>query len=137
MNDIPEYASVILVTPDNQLILQLRDDKPDIVDPNMLSLFASRMQPGEDPEAAARRAALEETTVKVTKLEPFMTYYTNMERFCRVSRSHAFIARNIDPATINVKQGQGYRLVKNQDQLDSQAVALISKDILHAYFDTR
>lgn len=132
-----QYASVILLTPDREIVLQLRDDKPHIVDPNCLSLFAGLLRPGEDPEAGASRCVREETELALGKLEFFLTYATTMDRHGRISKSHAFIARNVDVKGITVHQGQGYRTIKAAADLEKFEFALISKDILKLYFDSR
>ena len=134
---MPEYASVILLTPDNDIVLQLRDDKPDIVDPNCLSLFAGRLRPGEKPEEGARRSIREETELELGKLEFFLTYRTTMARHGRISESHAFIARDVDVSKIRVHQGQGFALISGPDDFDTFEFALISQDILQVYFDRR
>ena len=132
-----EYASVILLTPDDDVVLQLRDDKPDIVDPNCLSLFAGKLKPGERPEAGARRCIRKETELELGKLEFFWTYETTVERIGRVSKSHAFIARGIDVEAIRVHQGQGFALIHNAEDLEKFECALISRDILQRYFDQK
>ena len=132
---MPEYASVILLTPDYDIVLQLRDDKPDIVDPNCLSLFAGRLKPGEKPEDGARRSIREETELELGELEFFWTYETTIERIGRISQSHAFVGRNVDVSKIRVHQGQGFALISGPADFDTFEFALISQDILQRYFD--
>lgn len=112
--DIPEYAGVILLTAENHIILQLRDNKPNIADPNKLSIFAGRLEPNETPEAGALREIYEETDLQPESLEFFTTYQTDIERYGRIAKSHIFIARNIDPQKIKIKEGQGYRIIKEK-----------------------
>jgi ADP-ribose pyrophosphatase YjhB (NUDIX family) len=131
---VPEYASVILLTPDDDIVLQLRDDNPEIVDPNCLSLFAGMLRAGEEPASGARRCIRDETELVLGELEFFFTYETTVERHGRISKSHSFIARNINVEEVKVHQGQGFALIHNEGDLDNFEFALISKDILQRYF---
>jgi 8-oxo-dGTP pyrophosphatase MutT (NUDIX family) len=133
---VPEYSSVILLTTTGEIALQLRDDNPSIADPNCLSLFAGRLEGSETPEQGARRELQEETTLTPATLTFFMTYQTDIARFGRVARSHVFIVRDIDVSQIDVREGQGYRLIKTRKDLETHNFALISKEILAAYFDS-
>jgi 8-oxo-dGTP pyrophosphatase MutT (NUDIX family) len=118
---VPEYSSVILLTPKHEVVLQLRDDNPKIVDPNCLSLFAGRLMDGESPEDGARREIKEETELSLGALEFFVTYQTSLKRHGRISESHVFIARDIDVDDITVHQGQGgYRLIQDSEDLGAR-----------------
>lgn len=57
---IREVASAMLVTPDGQLLLQLRDDKPTIPYPNTWTLFGGAIEPGEAPVFGIVRELQEE-----------------------------------------------------------------------------
>jgi len=131
VNAPKQYASVILLTSDEKIILQLRDDIPGIVDPAMISLFAGAMLPGESPEETVRRETLEETSIKLGSLY-FYKSYTYEDKI-----SHVFIARKIDPRDVNVTEGVGYRLIKSKKELDENLVAPISKAILADYLSSK
>lgn len=125
-----EYASAILLTPDGQLILQLRDNKPGIVDPGKLSLFAGAIKGSETPEEALVRELNEEIELAARKFTKFIDYkFEN-----RIS--HVFILKNINPKTLILHEGQGYRLLKCEADFKSKynQVAPISAAILDEYF---
>ncbi|HSX36473.1 MAG TPA: NUDIX domain-containing protein [Patescibacteria group bacterium] len=136
MADQPkEFASVILKSLDGRFILQLRDDKPEIVDPGKLSLFASRIQDGEEPLDAAVRTLREETTLVRPKEN--LTFYTHFikdpARHTDAGGSHVFVATvPVDPTKITVRQGQGYRL-KSPNEIAEAETAPITYDILIGY----
>jgi 8-oxo-dGTP diphosphatase len=50
----------MLVTPDGGLLLQLRDDKPDLLWANHWTLFGGSVEPGEPPVTAVARELVEE-----------------------------------------------------------------------------
>ena len=57
-------AGVVMVTPDGRLILQLRDDIPDIDNPGRITAFAGAAEPGETPLECAVRELEEETGIR-------------------------------------------------------------------------
>lgn len=128
----PVFAAVILVVPDGRVAVQVRDDKPGIDNPGELMLFAGAVESGEEPEQAAARELGEETTLRLP-LEPFGAFIKSPQRHGRAGLVHAFIARDVDVSAIDVREGQGYRLVGEQD-LDDPACSVITRDILRRYF---
>jgi 8-oxo-dGTP pyrophosphatase MutT (NUDIX family) len=128
----PVYAAVILVTPEGKVAVQVRDDKPGIDDPGKLMVFGGAMMTGEEPEEAAQRELEEETTLRLP-LEFFGSFVKVPQRHGRAGLVHAFIARDVDVTRIDVREGQGYRLVGEQD-LDDPACSVITRDILRRYF---
>jgi 8-oxo-dGTP pyrophosphatase MutT (NUDIX family) len=67
-----EAALTILVNPAGETLLLLRDDKPEIIYPGLWNLPGGAVEPGETPEEAARREALEETGHEPPDLKPFL-----------------------------------------------------------------
>jgi 8-oxo-dGTP pyrophosphatase MutT (NUDIX family) len=57
-----KVAGVILVNDAGLILMQLRDDKAPVA-PNKWSLVGGHLEPGEDPEAGARRELEEETAL--------------------------------------------------------------------------
>ena len=126
---------MILINTAGEILLQLRDNNPAIVDPNKLSLFAGGVLPGETKEHAAQRELFEETTIRSNDLKYLFTYQTDMERFGRVAKSHVFLLQGVDENLVDVQEGQGYRKIEGVADLDSHEFALISEEILRTYFD--
>jgi 8-oxo-dGTP pyrophosphatase MutT (NUDIX family) len=127
-----EFAGVILLTNDGRFILQLRDDKPGIVDPGKLSIFAGRVEAGEDMLTAARRELFEETTLRDVPLEFFQSFEKDPARHGAPGICHIYVAKDIDPAMVDVHEGQGYRL-RSIDEISEEDTALIAYDILTAF----
>lgn len=53
-------VSIAILYQENQFLLQLRDDNPDIYWPGQWAFFGGHLEPGERPEAAMQRELLEE-----------------------------------------------------------------------------
>lgn len=136
--NIPEYAGVIIVNTQGELVLQLRDNKPNIADPNKLSIFAGRLLPNESKEEGALRELFEETTIRLDKAESLKFLFSfhaqqpryDIERIC-----HVFLLQNVSEETIDVREGQGYKKIKDKLDMETYDIAQISKDILFKYFD--
>jgi 8-oxo-dGTP pyrophosphatase MutT (NUDIX family) len=130
------FAGVILLSPQNNFILQLRDDKPNIADPGKLSIFAGRLLEGESPEDAARRELFEETGLRPDALEFFVAYEKDPARHGAPGVSHIYVAKDVDPSKLEVHEGQGWREVA-PTELTEENTALISYDILRAYVNSQ
>ena len=68
-------AGVILVAPDGAVLMQLRDDTPDIMFPGHWGITGGAGHADETPEETARREVLEETGLTLGKIEAFKAYY--------------------------------------------------------------
>jgi 8-oxo-dGTP diphosphatase len=73
----PPWGAVaaILVAPDRRYLLQHRDNRPDIWDPDRWGLFGGSIDPGETPEAALARELVEE--LELRPCAPF-SYFTQI-----------------------------------------------------------
>jgi 8-oxo-dGTP pyrophosphatase MutT (NUDIX family) len=60
MLPINDAVAAILVYEDGRILMQLRDDRPDIWYPNHWGLFGGGVEVGESPEEALRRELYEE-----------------------------------------------------------------------------
>ena len=55
-----QAASAIPVNAEGKILLQLRDNRPDIINPNCWTTFGGAVEAGETPDEAMRRELLEE-----------------------------------------------------------------------------
>jgi 8-oxo-dGTP diphosphatase len=65
-------AVVLLVDPQGRILMQHRDRNAK-VSPTQWAFPGGRIEPGETPDAAARREVLEETGLVIPEVEPFWT----------------------------------------------------------------
>ncbi len=113
-------VAVVLVTPDNRYLMQLRDDKESLALPGMWTLFGGRLEAGEDPEAGLRRELLEELELK---LEPGdITYFSQMAFDAIYAdggfRQRYFFEASIDPGVMDdlvLHEGAGMKLMTTDD----------------------
>jgi 8-oxo-dGTP pyrophosphatase MutT (NUDIX family) len=85
------YAGFLLKTADNKLLLQQRDNKPNIVNPGMIAVFGGTAEVNETPEDCAKREAVEEVglVINKTELKPLGIYHTTVPSIGKVE-SHIF-----------------------------------------------
>lgn len=138
-----DSAAVILVTPDLHVIVNLRDkatEKPLIESPDRLALFGGGIEPGETPDAAARREVEEETTLRLKKLVPFMIYPYVSNKMDSIVFGNIYIAYDIKPDEIDVKEGQGMYTVRDESELDGidgHEFSEVTRPILQAFFRSK
>src|SRR5258708_2279088 len=72
---VPEQVcGVVLLLADGAVLLQLRDEKPEISDPGLWVFPGGHCEPGEAREAGALREFFEETRYRCARLHPLATY---------------------------------------------------------------
>jgi 8-oxo-dGTP diphosphatase len=114
-------AAVFLLTKDRRLILQLRDNKPDIHYPGMITAFGGGAEPGETPAECALRELAEETGIHARA--------ENLHRLGAVSkvdfRGHPtasvfFLLQDVDPTGLAVTEGAAIVLSFDEAAVDSR-----------------
>lgn len=74
MTDI--HVAIAILTQGDKVLMQLRDDIPNIIYPGCWGFFGGHLEPGETPEVALVREILEEINyvVPVKQMKPFGMY---------------------------------------------------------------
>jgi 8-oxo-dGTP diphosphatase len=100
--DSVKGAGIILLNSNNEVLLLLRDDKQEILYPNMWDIPGGMIEKGENPEQTIRREMLEE--MGLTDLGEFELFriFTSEN-----ITDHVFWKRiNLNPAEIDLQEGQ-------------------------------
>jgi 8-oxo-dGTP pyrophosphatase MutT (NUDIX family) len=104
---------VILVACDGRLLLHHRDARPDILHPGCWAGFGGAVEPGEEPQDAARRELREETGLAIRDLT-FLCETEDVEG--RGDAVSLFYARGpFQPEDVRLTEGQGVALVTIED----------------------
>lgn len=110
-------CGVILYTNDGRVLLQQRDDKPDIPYPAYWTFFGGAVEAGETPDEAIRRELWEEL-----ELETPLTFW--LDYICPVrskpggvtTRNYMYVARLDQPLeSLTLHEGQAMRLFTPQE----------------------
>ena len=129
---VPAVA-VIIENTYGEVLMLLRDDRPDISYPNHWSLAGGRMERGETPEKAAHRELLEEIGIDLD--------LTLWKRYDRphpplIVDQHIYLAKiDLPLESLSLGEGQGMHFFK-QYELKSLKIAFDFDSLLDEYFLT-
>jgi ADP-ribose pyrophosphatase len=91
----PRVTGILLFDPQHDKIVMVEQFRAAAMakndDPWMLELVAGLVEPGEKPEAAARREALEEAGCEVLEMQKLFSYYTSPG--CTTEQITLFVGR--------------------------------------------
>ncbi|WP_372612438.1 NUDIX domain-containing protein [Aquicoccus sp.] len=126
-------AAVLARDRQGRVLMQLRDAVPGIVAPGKWSLFGGGIEPGETPEAAARREFHEETGIDISAdgLQPLVMFASQARADAVV---HVFaLDRRIGTQDISLAEGAGFgflnrRQVVQFDLIDNYRRTLLELD---------
>jgi ADP-ribose pyrophosphatase len=112
MLELPDYVSVIALTPTRDLLL-VRQHRP-VVGRETLELPSGHVDPGERPEAAARRELLEETGFEAPELELLGTLVPDVGRLA--NRMWCYFAADVRASDASHERESGVTLVRMPEQ---------------------
>jgi 8-oxo-dGTP pyrophosphatase MutT (NUDIX family) len=131
-----EYVGVLLLTKDKNLIVQHRDNKDWIVWPDSLGVFGGNIEGSETLGEGAAREMKEELGIDIDpkKLVPFKTYFQTIEKHGQIVTCHIFTLSDIDPKNLIVYEGQGYKILTRETDIQNIKASPVMKEILVDYF---
>jgi 8-oxo-dGTP pyrophosphatase MutT (NUDIX family) len=99
-------AGVFLLTGDNKVVLQLRDDIPSIDNPGMITTFGGQAEPGETAADCALREIEEETGLKASaEALHYLGAVSKRDRQGNMTACVFFVLPGIDPSALAVTEG--------------------------------
>lgn len=116
-------AGAVLLHPDGRLLLQHRDDKPDIESPGLWSLFGGGLDQGESPAQAMLREIEEEVGYRPRAYRPLVEFSGWRTLFYVYL---AEVAPPLDQLTLTEGQGFGYFQPDQAEQLALTEVARVA-----------
>lgn len=100
-------------------------------------IFAGELLDGESLEDGARRELAEETTLHPERLEFFTSFTKDPERHGRSGLVHVFVARDVDTNQIHVREGKGFRLLYDEEDLRQPDCSVLTRDILRSFWERK
>jgi 8-oxo-dGTP pyrophosphatase MutT (NUDIX family) len=100
-------AIVLLLTPDGRVVLQLRDDIPNIDNPGMITAFGGMAERGETPITCALRELLEETGLQPDPGDlRYVGAAAKLDWRGINTACVCFVIEGIDPAALVITEGR-------------------------------
>jgi 8-oxo-dGTP diphosphatase len=130
-------VGAILYNGQGQILLQLRDDRPDLAFPNYWTTLGGAIEAGESPEAAMRRELLEEI-----EIAPEMRLWRVFDRVVTLggtqvtAEQHVFVGEIVlAAADIKVNEGQGVAFFGRND-LENIQIGFGFESLFRDFFET-
>jgi len=129
-HDLIQVACVILHR-EGKVLLQHRDDIPEIRFPGHWAIFGGHVEPGETAEEAALREMEEELGLRLEPPLLLFSHHTDDTRERFVFRAPL----SVGPEQLVLQEGQGMALL-GPDELDDRWVIPVHREILSQFFDS-
>ncbi len=129
MGNKQPQCGLILENREGKVLLQLRDNRPDILFPNLWGTFGGEIEDGETPEMAITREIREETGYELHDPE----YVDNFLYESRVIHIYRKIDHTITPEDLAIHEGQK-GMFFSLEEVKNLGCAANSKEIVIAYF---
>ncbi|EKE00081.1 MAG: NUDIX hydrolase [uncultured bacterium] len=128
-------VSKAILYQDNKILLQLRDNKPTIPNPNTWSLLGGQVIPGETPELCIRREVIEEVNLYPYDFK-LITVRKRDEDNMEVEE-YIFCAKIYVEATdIATTEGQCVRLF-SEEEIKELNLNPIYKEIIYSFLEQK
>lgn len=121
-------CGLIILNKKKRVLLQLRDDKPEIPYPNTWVIPGGHAEDGESPEKCIRREIKEEMGIWIRKI-----YFFVMTRFPNKTDYTFFTYREVDITKIDLMEGQRLRWF-SEEELPDLKMGFADREILDEFF---
>ncbi|MCX5815218.1 MAG: NUDIX domain-containing protein [Proteobacteria bacterium] len=129
MNNNKPQCGLILENREGKVLLQLRDNRPDILFPNVWGTFGGEIEDGETPEMAIMREIREETRYELHDPEYFDTFLYDS----RVIHIYRKVDHTIALEDLTIHEGQK-GMFFSKEEVENLDCAAHCKEIVIAYF---
>ncbi len=135
-NTDKKYAGVLLITPEGKVLMQQRDNNPNIMNPELVTTFGGSVEEGETPEQTAIREMKEEVFLNLSTedISFFKIFEKNKIIHGEDITCYIYIAKDIDKNNLVVREGKGFVEISKDDNLNDYKFSILAKEILEDYF---
>jgi 8-oxo-dGTP pyrophosphatase MutT (NUDIX family) len=138
MLKINDAVAAIIVYEDGRILMQLRDDCPDIWYPNHWGLFGGGVEVGEDPEEALRRELYEELELVKQPTRPLAKFDFDLSPIGHGKAFRSYFEVQIDAADMNkicIHEGKEARLFEVREILSEIRITPYDAFALKLFID--
>ena len=129
----PQTVAVIVINNRKEVLLQLRDDNPNISCPNSWTLPGGVVESPETPDEAAQRELVEETGLHL-RLSHWKVYKRQPENCQFTIEQHIYIGTTyLEADEMTLGEGQALHFFR-QDELPSLSIAFDFDKLLDEFF---
>jgi 8-oxo-dGTP diphosphatase len=129
----PQAVAIILVNHRGEVLLQLRDNNPNISFANSWTLLGGVLEPHETPEQAAQRELLEETAIH-SNLSHWKTYKRKHQKRKFTIEQHVYTGTTQqETSEMTLGEGQALKFFK-REELPTLSIAFDFDILLDKYF---
>ena len=132
-----QYVACVLITDTNgNLILQQRDDRPDIKDSGKIAVFGGSVEPTDTSfKQAAAREIREETNITFTPEQlQFFRIFEKVEDDESLSYVAYYVLKGVDVSHLIVHEGRGYVTV-NPQNLGEYPLSIYTRSVIAQFFN--
>ncbi|WP_338520958.1 class I tRNA ligase family protein [Candidatus Nanosynbacter sp. BB002] len=128
------YVGALLVDTNGKLIAQQRDDKSEITNPGMVSLFGGTSHEGESPIETLRRELQEELELEVSS-NNLLLQTVKHENGTNVACS-IYIVTGVDAEKLELHEGAGFAM-GTPEELLSRPVTAVTQQAIEAFVEAQ
>ena len=128
------YVGALLVDTNGKLIAQQRDDKSEITNPGMVSLFGGTSHEGESPIETLRRELQEELELEVSS-NNLLLQTVKHENGTNVACS-IYIVTGVDAEKLELHEGAGFAM-GTPEELLSRPVTVVTQQAIEAFVEAQ
>lgn len=127
------YAGVVLISPDDLVLLQRRDNKPGIVNPGGLTLFGGTVDDGESYDDGALRELAEELDLTLDKADVRrIGFVDKTEEDTSITRCALYEARGINRSALRLREGKSIFEGSRAEALKASGISEVCRAALEA-----